>query len=74
MAILGLFLDLIFFLAGLYLYLFSIGGLHFQNPQLAKRAEAFRQENARWLRIGALALMAIMFFNVAYDLRQLFGN
>lgn len=68
----GLIVELLLLLVGLYLYLFAIGATRIKSPKHAAKAEAFRKDNSRWLRILALALMAIMFFNVALSLSALF--
>jgi len=71
MQLAGLIFELLLFGAGLYVYLFSIGGLKTHNPVLEKKGEAFRRENHRLLRIVALALMAIMFVNIFLSLKEL---
>ena len=68
---LGLITEILFLAMGVYLYLFAIGGIKFKNPDFAGRAEKFRQENRSWLRLAALALMAIMFVNVFLSLGAL---
>lgn len=68
----GLLTEVLFLALGVYLYLFAVGGIKFKDPNFARRAEKFRQENRSWLRFAALALMAIMFVNVFLSLSVLF--
>ena len=35
-----------------------------KDPEIQKKAEAFRQGNKSWLRIGALLLIALMSVNI----------
>lgn len=67
----GLFTELLLLSAGVYLYLFAIGRLKFRDEATRARAEVFRSRNARWLRLAALALTAIMTINLIVHLRQL---
>lgn len=71
MQVAGLIFELLLFGAGVYIYLFAIGGWKIGNPVFQKQGEAFRRENSRLLRIVALALMAIMFVNILLSLRDL---
>ena len=73
MQLAGLLFELLLFGAGLYIYLFSIGGMKTNNPTLQKKGEEFRRENHRTLRLVALALMAIMFVNIFLSLKELLG-
>ena len=67
----GLFLEIIFLLMGVYLYLFSRGKISTSDPERAKKAEAFRQKNASWLPYLSLALIAMMTINIFLHLQQL---
>jgi len=71
MEYIGLFFELIMLSAGIYLYLFAIGRLKFKKQATREKAEAFRANNAGWLRLAALALTAIMVVNIIVHLRQL---
>ncbi|MBK7407669.1 MAG: hypothetical protein IPL49_15230 [Saprospirales bacterium] len=71
---LGLLFEFLFLGIGVYLYLFARGLLKAGNPELQKRAEAFRQANGWWLRLLALAIVAIMVLNIYLHLRQLFSG
>lgn len=68
----GLAVQLLLLLIAVYLYLFALGAIKIKHPGRAAKAEAFRKENGRVVRILALALMAIMFFNVVLSMGALF--
>ncbi len=70
---LGLVLEIVFLALGVYLYLFSIGQLKAGSPEVQERAEAFRKRNGGWMRIGALAIIAIMAVNIYFHVLQLAG-
>ncbi|RMG82240.1 MAG: hypothetical protein D6714_11675 [Bacteroidetes bacterium] len=70
----GLFFELLFLMLGVYLYFFSIGKIRSKDPEKQKKAEAFRRENAGWLKILALALTAIMLVNFVLHLKALWGT
>lgn len=70
MKITALIIQLTLLAVGVYLYLLSIGALKFKNPKQQERINQFRKENT-WLRLAALALMAIMFFNVALTVMEM---
>ncbi|MEQ8704563.1 MAG: hypothetical protein RIC19_11615 [Phaeodactylibacter sp.] len=71
MEYLGLLMELVFLVFGVYLYLFSVGRVTAGNPEARKKAEVFRQRNAWWMRIGALAIIAIMAVNLYLHFLQL---
>lgn len=60
----GLIIEILIFGVGFYLYLFSIGKVNSGNDEVQKKGHEFRRENAGWLRILSLALMAIMLVNI----------
>lgn len=70
---LGLVVELLLFALGLYLYLFARGVLSFGKAEVRARAEAFRKDNATWMRLLGLALAAIMGLNVVLHLREMLG-
>ena len=70
---LGLLFEFLFLGIGVYLYLFARGLINAGSPDLQKRAESFRQANGWWLRLLALAIVAIMALNIYLHLRQLFS-
>lgn len=74
MEYIGLIFEIIFLILGIYLYLFSRGQLKSKDPNMQAKAEAFRQKNATWLRLFALAIMAIMALNIVVHISQLLSN
>ncbi len=73
MEYLGLAFEFIFLAGGIYLYLFAAGKLSSNNKVVSEKSEAFRKENAGWLRIASLALMAIMLINIISHIKQLWN-
>jgi hypothetical protein len=71
MEYLGLFFELVLLIAGVYMYLFARGFVKAKDPELQKKAEAFRSKNAWLLRSGGLALTAVMALNLALHIREL---
>ncbi len=69
----GLIVEILLFGLGLYLYLFARGLISFGTPEARQRAEAFRKDNATWMRLLGLALAAIMGLNVFFHLREMLG-
>lgn len=69
--IVGLIINFAFFAIGLYLYLFARGLIRFGKPEARARAEAFRKDNATWMRLLGLALAAIMGLNLFLDIRSM---
>ncbi len=70
----GLFIEIIFLAIGVYIYLFAAGFLRFKDPEKAAKAEAFRAQNGRWLRLLGLAMAAINLVNVFFHLQHLFAT
>lgn len=73
MEFIGLFVELLILAAAIYLYLFSIGRLKVKDLAAQKKAEQFRKANGSWLRIMALALMAIFSLNIFAHIGELLG-
>ena len=71
--IIGLVFYLIFLGTGVITYAFSRGLWYPPNPEIRQSAEAFRKKNASWLRIGAIAIIAIMSLNIYLSLKELIG-
>jgi ABC-type nickel/cobalt efflux system permease component RcnA len=71
MEIASLVIELLLLALGLYLYLFARGAIRSKNPERQKRAESFRKNNARWMRILGLALAAVMLLNVIFHVSEL---
>jgi hypothetical protein len=69
----GLLFEVVFFALGLYLYLYALGKINLPaaRAEKAAAAERFRQRNRGWMRILALAMMAIFGLNIALHLRAL---
>lgn len=72
MDLFGLFVEIALLAIGVYLYLFSRGMLKVKDKALQQKAEAFREGNAWWLRLGSLALIAIMIVNIFLHLQSFF--
>ena len=64
MEYLGLIFEFVFLALGVYIYIFSLGKLKSKDPEIQKKAEAFRLKNKSWLRISGLLLMALMSINI----------
>ena len=73
MEFIGLFFEIIFLVFGIYLYLFAIGKIGIKDSANKAKAEAFRKDNATWMRIGSLALIAIMAVNIYLHISQILG-
>ncbi len=62
---LGLFFEILFLLAGIYLYLFSRGFIK------TKQSASFLNENKNLIRFGSMALIAIMLINISLHIRDI---
>ena len=71
--IIGLIIYLFFLMSGVIIYAYSRGKWYPPNPEIRESAEAYRKKNATWLRIGSLAIIAIMSINVYISLKELIG-
>lgn len=71
MEYIGLLFELILLGAGVYMYLFARGFFRFGDAAARKKAEEFRSKNALLLRLGGLALAAVMAVNIVLHLREL---
>ncbi len=74
MEYLGLIFEFFLLGLGVYLYLFSVGKFKTHDQTLQKRSDEFRKSNSTWLRIGSLALIAMMLINIVIHLSQLFNK
>ncbi|GJM32006.1 MAG: hypothetical protein DHS20C18_10070 [Saprospiraceae bacterium] len=72
--ILGLIFELIFLGLGIFLYIFALGRFTPGDADTQKKANDFRQKNGWWLRMTALALIAIMLVNLYLHLQVYIGN
>ncbi len=73
MSYLGLVFEIIILIAAVYGYLFTRGKFSSKDPEIRKKAEAFRAENGWWLRIGCLLVIALMSFEVFLHLKSIFS-
>lgn len=71
MEYIGLIVEILFLIFGVYIYLFAIGKAKARDPESQKKAEAFRKANSWWLRMASLALIAIMLINIIVHVQQL---
>lgn len=69
----GLLVECLFLILGIYVYLFSRGFVKFSDESSQEKAEAFRNDNQTLLRLLSLALIAIMGLNIFLHLRTLLG-
>lgn len=67
----GLFTEIAFFCAGIYLYLFVIGRIKFNSFEAEAKAAKIRKDNGTALRILSLAVVAIMSMNIYLSIRDL---
>ena len=65
MTYLGLFFEILFLLAGVYLYLFSRGIVK------TKEGKPFLEENKVLIRFASIALIAIMLINIGLHIRDI---
>ncbi len=70
MEILGLFFEIIFLFLGIYVYRFATGKLRI-HPTQQPFADRMRRENAGWMRVASLALIAIMSIEIILHIIQL---
>lgn len=68
---LGLLFEFIFLGIGIYLYLFVRGFIKQKDPDKQAKMDEFRKQNGWWLRMAAIALMAVMTLNIAMHIRDL---
>jgi hypothetical protein len=73
MDILGLIAEILLAALGVYIYLFARGIVKITDPRRSEQAEAFRSQNAGWMRLLGLGLAAIMLLNVFLHLQQLWS-
>ena len=72
-SILGLIIEVLLLACGVYVYLYARGIIKPGTGEAAARAETFRRENATWMRLLGLALVALMLLNVVLHVRELLG-
>ena len=69
----SLFLEILILAFGVYVYLFSVGKLKVKDVEKQKQVETFRQENARWMRILSLLLIALMSVEIFLNIKSILG-
>lgn len=70
MDILGLIFEILFLGLGVYIYLFVRGFIKHEDAKKQAKADDFRKENGWWLRLMAIALMAIMTINIILHIQD----
>lgn len=73
MEFVGLLFEVIFFGIGLYVYLIARGLIKVEDPSLKKQFDDLRKKYGTLIRILALALCAVMFLNIIFHIRMLWG-
>lgn len=73
MEYLGLLFEVIFLGLGIYVYLFSRGFIKPKTVEAEKATESFRGKKGRWVRLLALALIAVMAIEIILNLKDMFG-
>ncbi|NNE28300.1 MAG: hypothetical protein HKN16_01600 [Saprospiraceae bacterium] len=71
MEVFGFLFEFMFLGLGIYLYLFALGKIKSKDAERAAKAEEWRQKNHGWLRLAALALIAICAVNIFMHIRQI---
>jgi hypothetical protein len=69
----GLIFEAILLAMGIWVYRFSKGKIKFHATQ-QPLMERFRLENAGWMRLSSIALVAIMSVEIALHLFQIFNK
>ena len=72
MQFVGLFFEIIILSFAIYVYLFSTGKLKVKDPEQQQKAETFRKENATWMRLLSLLLIALMSVEIFLNVKSLF--
>ena len=73
MQYLGLLFEILILAFGVYVYLFSRGFFKVKDPEANKKMEDFRKENAGWMRILSLLLIALMTFEIILNIKSMFS-
>ncbi|MFT5167791.1 MAG: hypothetical protein ACI8P3_003029 [Saprospiraceae bacterium] len=72
MTYLGLIFEIIILILAVYGYLFARGSFSSPDPEVRKKADAFRQQNGWWIRIGCLLIIALMAIEIFLHFKDLF--
>ena len=73
MQFIALFFEILILAFGVYIYLFSAGKLKVKDVEKQKQVETFRKENARWMRVLSLLLIALMSVEVFLNIKSMVG-
>lgn len=71
MEYLGLFVEFLLLSIGIYMLLFAFGKLSTKDPEVKKKADAFRTANATWMKVLGAILVVIMLLNILIHINQL---
>jgi len=71
MEYIGLFVEFLLLSLGVYMLLFAYGKISTKDPEVKKKADAFREKNASWMKFLAAALVIIMLLNIFVHIQQL---
>lgn len=74
MGYLGLVFEIIILITAVYGYLFSRGRFSSKDPEIRKKADAFRKENGWWLRMGCIAIIALMSIEIILHIQGILGG
>lgn len=72
MQFVGLFFEIIILSFAVYVYLFSTGKLKVKDAAKQQKAEEFRKDNATWMRLLSLLLIALMSIEIFLNVKSLF--
>ena len=67
----GLIFEFLFLGLGIYVYLFVRGFINYKDEETKAKADSFRKDNGWWLRLLAIALMAVMTINIILHIQDL---
>ncbi len=71
---LGLLFEIIILIAAVFGYLFTRGMFSSKDPEVRKKADAFRKDNGWWLRIGCILIIALMSVEVFLNISDLLAK
>jgi magnesium-transporting ATPase (P-type) len=73
MTYIGLILEIIILILAVFGYLFSRGSFSSPDPEVRKKADAFRSQNGWWIRIGCLMIIALMSIEIFLHFQDIFS-
>mgnify|MGYP001552515486 CR=1 FL=1 len=71
MEYLGLIFEIVFFFIALYVYMLARGMVKVTDPALARQFDQMKKRFGPFIRILALALMAVMLLNIILHIKAL---